>query len=213
MEPWLITSIIILLWEFFKFIGIIIIPESIKHYFQIRTENLRYSIYNRVDYKEITKTILTQNLTRAIDNQLELYRNIYEIHFKTLYIDGDLRKRDAPQEVIDEEFGQLFTEILDVRKRIFYNMIYAPEYFTFLLHAEIGLHEYTAYKHHKFQDPGLSDANYKSYDHIEELDKAAKWLIEKMGINIDLEKIENYRKQNSDSVLSGAKESMKLERT
>ncbi len=202
MEDWIITIIILLIWEIIKFLSGIIIPESIKQFFTVNLEKIKYSISNRVDYKEITKTILSANLSRALQAQLDLYRKLYEIHFESLYLNGELRKKKAKKVTIDKAYKTIVDKLDNIRAEIFFNMIFAPEFFTNLLHAQIGLIDYNLLHWHRFSNPTISDDNYKSYDHSIELDKAAKWLMEKMHVNINLEQIEIFRKTNIREVLT-----------
>ena len=212
MEPWIITILIVGAWELIKFLGGIFIPESIKHFFTIRLERTKYSISNRVDYKEITKTVLSANLTRALQAQLDLYRKLYELHFESLYLEGDLQKKRAKQAAVDKAFKPLVANLDNVRSEIFYNMVFAPDFFIVLLHAQIGLLDKTLFRWHRFSNPGLNSGNYKSYDHSVELDNAAKWLMEKMHVNVNLEQIETFRKLNTADVISGDRSSVTNEK-
>jgi len=205
MEPWLITLLIVLAWEFLKFLGGILIPDAVQQYFSVKLEKVKYSISNRVDYKEITKTVLSANLTRALQAQLDLYRKLYELHFEWLYLDGELRKKRAKKPTIDRAYKDLVQRLDKARTEIFFNMIFAPEFFTFLLHAQDGLLDRTLFHWHRFENPRLSDENYKHHDHSAELDKAGKWLMERMHVSVTLDQVETFRQSNTVDVLQGDK--------
>lgn len=172
------------LFEILKNLLYSIIPENFKFKAAKYLEILKIKLQNPYRDEEIRKSVIIDLLKESNTFRISIYKEIYSLFFDVLYGTSDIEKKSLSlsKEEILAEYNKLFDKAIEARKKIFINMIYAPEFMTLLLQAVIGINGDIQ---RSFQKIYHKNSNFISDipDSSEAIDKAGKWLIDNLLIN------------------------------
>ncbi|TGK10127.1 hypothetical protein EHO58_01505 [Leptospira selangorensis] len=213
LDNLLVPLITIVIYETLKYLGSLILPESIKLFFAKKLELFKGSIGNRIPYKEIIRQSLSSSIDKYNDIRLKYYTESYLLFFEVLLIDSNIKKHNISKDKSEELYNDLFDKLQKLREGVFINKIYSPEFFNYLLSFQIGLHDDLRLKYHKHLYQKVDENNYiEKYNPSDEIDKAGKWLINNSLTNITLKDVINYHFEETKEFSANEKGSIQGEK-
>ncbi|MCL2183842.1 MAG: hypothetical protein FWB85_10280 [Chitinispirillia bacterium] len=177
--------------------------ETLKADLQIKTETIKADIlkvneeylkrnqkYLDVVFRDenVRTQIVPQNIIKADNERIRIYKNIYNLFFKILYLRNTIICEKDPVKQ-EKMMLDLHNEIKDIRTDIFTNSFYLDTLIDYLLPAQIGL----------WSDLESIQAQIKNQPYIrptgcldsqDELWKAEKWILENMKPYLTLKNID-----------------------